>query len=143
MASFCNVSIMTFFLLASAVFLASPGLAFQVNEQDIGLPPKPSNAQDILPPDFRKYLVECAKKLSKECGPIFYTRIFIGENNEIPTSCCQELLGRGLDCHNAVTEAVVSRPEFSNNATLYLTRSVQTWKECGLTVENISLSPSA
>ena len=132
MASFCKVSIMAFFLLASGAFLSSPALAFEANEQDFSLASEPSSSsdQDIIPPALRHYLFQCLKKLGEECRPLFFAKIFIGEKNEIPTSCCQNLVQMGDKCHTAITNAVISRPEFSGNATLFHTRSDETWTTC-------------
>ena len=145
MASFCKVSIMAFFLLASGAFLSSPALAFQANEQDFSLASEPSSSseQDIIPPALRHYLFQCLEKLGEECRPLFFARIFIGEKNEIPTSCCQNLVQMGDKCHTAITNAVISRPEFSGNATLFRTRSDETWTTCSQLVEAISPGPSA
>ena len=132
MASFCKVSIMAFFLLASGAFLSSPALAFQASEQDFSLASEPSSSseQDIIPPALRHYLFQCLERLGEECRPLFFARIFIGEKNEIPTSCCQNLVQMGDKCHTAITNAVISRPEFSGNATLFRTRSDETWTTC-------------
>ncbi|KAJ9678674.1 hypothetical protein PVL29_020762 [Vitis rotundifolia] len=145
MASFCKVSIIAFFLLASGAFLSSPALAFQANEQDFNLAPEPSSSsdQDIIPPALRRYLFQCLKKEGEECSLLFFARIFIGEKNEIPTSCCQDLVQMGDKCHTAITNAVISTPEFSDNATLFRTRSDETWTTCSRLVETISPRPSA
>ncbi|KAL6320134.1 hypothetical protein AAG906_004643 [Vitis piasezkii] len=49
----------------------------------------------------------------------------------------------GDKCHTAITNAVISRPEFSGNATLFRTRSEETWTTCSRLVEIISPGPSA
>ena len=123
---------MAFFLLAGGVFLSSPTQAFRTSEQDFGLALEPSsdNGEDIIPLELRHYLDECLKKLGQECGPMFFTRIFMDKKNEIPTSCCQKLVVMGEECHDTITESVISRPEFSANATLYETRAVDAWKMC-------------
>ena len=132
MASFCKVSIISFFVLASGVFLSSPTQAIRTSEQDFGLAFEPSsdNGEDNIPIDLRHYLDECIKKIGAECGPVFFTRTFIGKKNVIPASCCQKLLDMGEECHNALTESVISRPEFRANATLYETRAVDVWNMC-------------
>ena len=132
MESFCKVSIIAFFVLASGVFLSSPTQAIRTSEQDFGLAFEPSsdNGEDIIPIELRHYLDECLKKIGEECGPVFFTRIIIGNKNVIPASCCQKLLDMGEECHNALTESVISRPEFRANATLYETRAVDVWNMC-------------
>ena len=123
---------MAFFFLASGVFLSSPTQAFRTSEQDFGLALEPSsgNGEDIIPIELKHYLDECLKKLGQECGPMFFTIIFIGKKNDIPASCCQKLVDMGEECHDTITESVISRPEFSANATLYETRAVDVWKLC-------------
>ena len=126
MASSCRVSIIAFFVLPSGVILSSPTQALRTTEQDFGLALEPSsgNGEDIIPIEVHHYLDECLKKISKECGPLFFTRIFIGKKNEIPVSCCKKLVDMGEECHYTITRSVFSRPEFSANATLYETRAV-------------------
>ncbi|KAJ9678666.1 hypothetical protein PVL29_020754 [Vitis rotundifolia] len=145
MASFCKVSIIAFFLLASGAFLSSPALAFQANEQDFSLASEPSSSSDpgIIPPALRHYLFQCLDKLGKESGPLFFARIFIGEKNEIPTTSLQHLVQMGYKCHSAITNAVISRPEFSDNATLFRTRSDELWTTSSRLVETIPPGPSA
>ncbi|RVW39305.1 hypothetical protein CK203_103063 [Vitis vinifera] len=115
MASFCKVSVMAFVLLASGAFLSSPALAFEANEQDFSLASEPSSSsdQDIIPPALR---IICFNA----------SRSWMGDK-----------------CHTAITNAVISRPEFSGNATLFRTRSDETWTTCSQLVEAISPGPSA
>ena len=132
MASFCKISVIVFFVLASGVLLSSPTQAFRTSEQDFGLALEPSsgNGEDIIPIEVHHYLDECLKKIGKDCGPLFFTIIFIGKKNEIPVSCCQKLVDMGEECHDTITRTVFSRPEFSANATLYESRAVQAWNIC-------------
>ena len=132
MESFCKVSIIAFFVLASGVFLSSPTQAIRTSEQDFGLAFEPSsdNGEDIIPIELCHYLDECLKKIGEKCMPVFFTRIIICKKNVIPASCCQKLLDMGEECHNALTKSAISRPEFRANATLYETRVVDVWNMC-------------
>ena len=132
MANFCKVSVIAFFVLASGVILSSPTQAFRSSELDFGLALEPSsgNGEDIIPIEVYHYLDECLWKIGNECGPMFFTRIFIGMKNEIPVSCCKKLVDMGEECHDIITQSFFSRPEFSANATLYETRAVQAWNMC-------------
>ena len=106
MESFCKVSVIAFFVLASWVFLSSPTQAIRASEQDFGLAFEPSsdNGEDIIPIELlRHYLDECLKKIGEECRPMFFTRIFIGKKNAIPASCCQKLLDMEEECHEILS----------------------------------------
>ena len=131
MASFCNVSILAFLLLATVAFLASPGMAFQANEQDYAPAP---NENILVAPDVENYLVRCLKKLSKGCGPLFFERIFLNETKDLSTSCCHDMVQMGLSCHNAMTNAIILRPEFSDKAALYHKNRIHIWKLCNLLI---------
>lgn len=120
MASFCNGFFIAFFLLACGVFLASPGLASEAHEQY------------TLPQDFVNYVKQCRTKLSQECGLIFFDGIFLGESNLLTPSCCQQLVTMGIGCHNAMTEALITRPEFNDKAPLYLAKRAHVWQMCQL-----------
>ena len=112
------------FILASGVFWSSPTQAFCTSEQEFGRSLEPSSDidKDNVPIELHHYLDECLKKIGHECGPIFFTRIFMGKKNEIPGSCCKKKLeDMGEECHDTITQSVISRPEFSANATLYET----------------------
>lgn len=132
MASFYTVSIIAFFILAIGVFLSSTAHGFRVSEQDFAPAPEPSSrsGEDIIPQEFLGYLEECLKKLGGECGPVLFTKIFVGHKNEISTNCCEKLVDMGKECHDTITDSVISRPEFSGNETLYETRAADAWKMC-------------
>ncbi|KAL6320126.1 hypothetical protein AAG906_004635 [Vitis piasezkii] len=135
MASFCNVSIMTFFLLATGAFLASPGLAFEANEQDLALPPESSSSDDedlLSSKDIHSYLVHCRNKIGPKCGPLFFRLIFLGESSDMFTSCCEQLINIGVGCHNALTNSISLRPEFSDKGPLYHKNRVHVWRFCNL-----------
>lgn len=132
MASLRKVSIIAFFLLASGVLLSSTAQAFRANKQDFDLAsePSPNNGEDIIGEDLFHYVEECLKKLGQECGPKFFITIFIGEKSGISTSCCQRLVDMGKECHDIITSSVFSRPEFTDNETVYQKRSDDAWKMC-------------
>ena len=138
MASFCNVSIMAFLLLlATGAFLASPGLAFEANERDpAALAPESPSSDDegiLSSPDVHSYLVHCRDKVGPKCGTLFVEKIFLGKSEEIPTSCCTRLVNVvGLSCHNALTNALILRPEFSDKAHIYRKNRIHVWKYCEL-----------
>ena len=61
---------------------------------------------------------------------MFFTIIFMGKKNDIPASLGQKLGDMGEEFHDTITRSVISRPEFSANATLYETRAVEAWNMC-------------
>lgn len=134
MASFSKVSIMAFFLLACGVFLLTPAQAFGTSEQEFDLISKRSsnNNEDIIVPGEKLLhkLDACIKELGENCGSKFFRRIFIGQKHEIPASCCQKLVDMGKECHDTITDSIISRPEFIGKANLYERRAENAWNMC-------------
>src|SRR5262249_27085473 len=49
--------------------------------------------------------------------------------------CCEALVGRGRECHNALVNARIISGGHENNATQILKKSLQVWSACSSTVK--------
>jgi len=72
----------------------------------------------------------CAAKVTSACGPKVYAFVF-DKSGVVSKQCCGRLLRAGRECHNSLTNSVLSEEEFSREETEeILARHDEAWNLC-------------
>ncbi|KAJ8419609.1 hypothetical protein Cgig2_011083 [Carnegiea gigantea] len=75
-------------------------------------------------------IIGCADKVSSSCGPKVYAFIF-EESGVLSQDCCALLLKEGKECHDNLTNSILSKGGFSTEETEeILERNSEVWNLC-------------
>ena len=75
-------------------------------------------------------IIGCADKISSSCGPKVYAFIF-EESGVLSQDCCGLLLKEGKECHDNLTNSILSKGGFSTEETEeILERNSEVWNLC-------------
>ena len=86
------------------------------------------SSQDIPAPD-PAVVQECAKKIGDHCGDRMLVYIFI-QKMSVSEECCAQLINSGRDCHNALTESLLSTKRFTNKVPQLMEKHNEVWNLC-------------
>ncbi|KAG2261915.1 hypothetical protein Bca52824_068994 [Brassica carinata] len=103
-----NVIMVSFVVLAVASTF-NPSLAVEENE--------PKKLWD-------QYVV----KISPKCALHIIYQVF--GNGVASTSCCQELVQEGKECHDTLIKYIADRPSLIGNESKYLQKRDEVWAHC-------------
>ncbi|KAK3435538.1 hypothetical protein EUGRSUZ_C00225 [Eucalyptus grandis] len=86
------------------------------------------------------YLIDCASKLTGNCGEDIFFNIFTKQRRITP-ACCKKLVSIGKQCHESMVGFIILSPSFSKNASITVPRSKKVWNKCVLLAKEAPTLP--
>ncbi|XP_048229492.1 protein DOWN-REGULATED IN DIF1 11-like [Ricinus communis] len=116
-----NLFISVLLIQASAVIINMSKFASGL---DFGAP---TPSQEPLP-GLYKFLDECGKQITKECGKEIFKSVFL--KGIVANDCCVELVSMGETCHNEMVKYIAHGPQFKAHLEMYLAKGEEVYKNC-------------
>ncbi|KAK6925033.1 Prolamin-like domain [Dillenia turbinata] len=140
-----NVTLMACFLVLHGALLSTPGLGEDemalVPDADDSVADGPTIEISSGPESILGFLDSCEKKISDECGQDIYDDIFGSEEiAPVSTSCCEELMEMGRECHDTIVDLVLRNVKDATQKEQFRKKSDETFRSCVSIIANGGLA---